>query len=114
MVEQSRSPCPRGARRIPEPAGKAVRARASRRAWGTGRADGPWELRVGGGRWSGQCSWGRAGLLGRMVSRPGSPEKGRRDRREEESGGFRKDEPRGRREHEDTREEGSLLIGMTA
>lgn len=47
MVDQSRSPCPRGARHILEPAGKAPRERASQRAWGVGEAEGSWEAAYG-------------------------------------------------------------------
>lgn len=47
MVEQDRSPCPRGARHIPGPAGKTSRARESQRAGDIEEAEGPWGAAYG-------------------------------------------------------------------
>ena len=65
MVDQTRSPCPRGARHILEPAGKASRERASQGAWGAGEAEGSWEAaygwkgpEVGSGHIGGPDLWG--------------------------------------------------------
>lgn len=72
-----------------------LRGRGNPASWGTGDAEGPWELHMGGGALKWEVYDWRAGLLRRVVSKDWRGSHGL------ESGDFRTDGPRerGKRGH---------------